>query len=374
MLSAALLAGMGSPTATRSSTWPFWDRYAAQFVSPEGRVIDPDRNKMTTSEGQSYALFFALVANDRAAFEKILSWTENNLAHGDLSKNLPAWSWGLRNDGAWDVLDQNSASDSDLWIAYSLAEAGVLWKNPSYSKKGYDLLSHISQAEVVDVPHIGPLLIPAPQGFQQGTDGWILNPSYSPLPLLVAASNFEPQGAWAKMALALPAWLKQASPNGFAMDWVKCGPRGCSPSKALGDYSTPARGSYDAIRVYLWAGITASETPGAATVTATFAPMLTYVKTHSVPPEAVAADGSVLSAQAPVSFQAALIPFLLRYREQTLAAQLQQNVKAQFSQSTGLLGSPARYYDQNLALFALGWLEQRFRFVSDGTLRVQWTN
>ncbi len=374
MLSAALLAGMSPLPAAGLSTWPFWDHYAAHFISPEGRVIDPDRNKMTTSEGQSYALFFALVANDRPAFEKLLSWTEDNLAQGDLAKNLPAWSWGQKTDGAWNVLDWNSASDSDLWIAYSLAEAGLLWKNPGYSKKGSALFSHIAQAEVADVPHIGPVLIPAPRGFQQGPDEWVLNPSYSPLPLLLAASHFASQGPWAKMGRALPGWFKLASPAGFAMDWVKCGPKGCSPASPPGDASTPPRGSYDAIRVYLWAGMTAKETPGAAELLAIFAPMLAYFKAHSALPESIAADGGVLSASAPISFQAALIPFALTAREDSVAAQLKQNVRVQFSESTGLLGSPARYYDQNLALFGWGWQEQRFRFAPDGTLRVRWSN
>jgi endoglucanase len=79
-----------------------------------------------------------------------------------------------------------------------------------------------------------------------------------------------------------------------------------------------------------------------------------------------------LSASAPVSFEAALIPFLLSSGEQAEATRLQQNVMAEISKSTGLLDSPARYYDQNLALFALGWREQRFRFAPDGTLRVRW--
>jgi len=49
-----------------------------------------------------------------------------------------------------------------------------------------------------------------------------------------------------------------------------------------------------------------------------------------------------------------------------------RNLLAQIEPSTGLLGDPPKYYDQNLALFALGWQEQRFRFAPDGTLRVQW--
>jgi endoglucanase len=39
-------------------------------------------------------LFFALVANDRAQFERLLSWTQNNLANGDLRAQQPAWLWG----------------------------------------------------------------------------------------------------------------------------------------------------------------------------------------------------------------------------------------------------------------------------------------
>jgi endoglucanase len=369
MLSAVLVAGM-NPSAAALSTWPFWDNYAAHFVSPDGRVIDTDRNQMTTSEGQGYALFFALVADDRPAFEKLLSWTENNLAQGNLSKNLPAWSWGKESNGSWGVLDSNSASDADLWIAYSLAEAGVLWKDPGYSKKGSALLAHIAQAEVANVPGIGPVLIPGSHGFQQGQGEWLLNPSYSPLPLLVAASHFAPHGDWAEMARVLPGWLKLASPAGFAMDWVKCGHNGCSPASAPGDASKPPRGSYDAIRVYLWAGMTAKETPGAATLMETFAPMLQFVKAHSAPPESVGADGTVLSASAPVGFDAALIPFVTSAGEPALATKLEQTVTAKMS--AGLLGDPARYYDQNLALFALGWQEQRFRFAPNGTLRVRW--
>ncbi|EDM7351556.1 endo-1,4-D-glucanase, partial [Salmonella enterica subsp. enterica serovar Oslo] len=45
-------------------TWPEWDQFKKDYISQEGRVIDPsDARKITTSEGQSYAMFFALAAN-----------------------------------------------------------------------------------------------------------------------------------------------------------------------------------------------------------------------------------------------------------------------------------------------------------------------
>ena len=65
--------------------WPAWEQFKKEYVSAEGRIIDPsDARKITTSEGQSYGLFFALAANDRDGFRKLFEWTQNNLAEGDL--------------------------------------------------------------------------------------------------------------------------------------------------------------------------------------------------------------------------------------------------------------------------------------------------
>src|SRR5688572_10477750 len=105
----------GSASAAELA-WPAWERFKTLYLSADGRVIDASvPQHITTSEGQSYALFFALVANDRDAFAQVLRWTHDNLSQGDLSRRLPAWQWGRAEDGTWRVLDANSASDSDLW-------------------------------------------------------------------------------------------------------------------------------------------------------------------------------------------------------------------------------------------------------------------
>src|SRR5438105_1905284 len=91
----------------------------AGFMDNQVRVIDHDSGDRTTSEGQAYATFFALVANDRSRFDGLLHWTEINLASGDLTSHLPAWSWGKNPNNKWGVLDSNSASDADLWMAYA---------------------------------------------------------------------------------------------------------------------------------------------------------------------------------------------------------------------------------------------------------------
>jgi len=359
-------------SARAESSWPFWDHYAARFLSSDGRIADPDRNGMTTSEGQSYAMFFALVAGDMPAFERVRSWTEDNLAKGNLYKNLPAWSWGKHDDGSWGVLDENSASDSDLWIAYNLIQAGALWKHLEYSKTGAAMLALIAKDEVAQLPPFGPLLLPGREGFTPKPGQWLLNPSYLPLPLLLASDHADPGGPWKRMALSLPEWLQQASPGGFAMDWVLyTAGQGFSAANAPGD-TKPACGSYDAIRVYLWAGMTAPELPGAARLLQIFAPMVHLSASRPVLPECIYPNGNPSANAAPMSFQVALIPFLWSSGNKLAANAQQRNVMAQFDHATGLLGVEPRYYDQNLALFALGWQEQRFRFAPDGTLRVRW--
>ncbi len=220
MTVAAALLLLSGRCIWAESEWAFWNRYAAHFISPEGRVMDPDRCSMTTSEGQSYAMFFALVAGDAASFERLRSWTERNLAKGDLNKNLPSWNWGRNSDGVWEVLDENSAADSDLWIAYDLVQAGALWRKPEYSQTGRTLLAHIAKEEVTTVPHAGPLLMPGRVSLFAKAGRWVLNPSYMPLPVLRGVAKASPNGPWQQMAEALPGWLQRVCPRGFAMDWV----------------------------------------------------------------------------------------------------------------------------------------------------------
>jgi endoglucanase len=171
-------------------TWPAWEQFKKDYISEGGRVIDPsDTRKITTSEGQSYALFFALAANDRKAFDLLLTWTRDNLASGDLNAHLPAWLWGQKDKDAWAVIDTNSASDADVWIAWSLLEAGRLWKDPDYTRTGKALLKRIVSEEVVNVPGLGAMLLPGKVGFAD-ENAWRFNPSYLPPQLAAYFTRF----------------------------------------------------------------------------------------------------------------------------------------------------------------------------------------
>ncbi len=63
-------------TKENQCQWALWNSFKQNYIK-NGRVIDTsDPRLITTSEGQSYGLFFALVANDQATFNSLLNWTE----------------------------------------------------------------------------------------------------------------------------------------------------------------------------------------------------------------------------------------------------------------------------------------------------------
>ncbi len=345
-------------------------------MDSSGRIVDHDAQDRTTSEGQSYALFFALVDNDRTRFDKLLHWTEANLADGDLSARLPGWSWGRSTDGVWKLLDPHTAADSDVWIAYSLLEAGRLWREPQYEKRGLSMLSRIASQEVAQVPGLGTTLIGGNQGFHPDPTTWILNPSYLPPFVLARFALADPHGPWREVLSSLKPMLARGSGAGFAMDWIEAG-TGVRPSEApvqlaAGTKGAAPVGSYDAIRVYLWLGMADHHTAGLDELRGDLYGMTALLKAQTVPPAQVDSTGKVIDPKGPVGFSAAVAPFLLANGMKSEAQAEMDRVAASRDQTTALYGQGGRYYDQNLVLFSTGWADSRFRFDREGRLRVPW--
>lgn len=367
----ALLIGCGkSPQQDWSERFAhLWQGYERQFMTPQGRVVDPGYpDQRSTSESQAYALFFALVANDPIRFKQLLTWTRLNLAQGDLGTHLPAWLWGHRPDGTWGVIDSNTASDADLWIAYTLLQAGRLWHDPAYTEMGRRMASLIAQMEVLDIAGTGPLLLPGIEGFGPDARGCVrINPSYTPLPIVTfMAHALGPP--WQSIAQNLPQQIKATAVRGFAADWAQACPEQRLSIPAPGHESI---GSYDAIRVYLWAGLSAADTPGLKPLIDSVWGMANYLTGHDAPPERVDLSSGKVKNTGPIGFSAALLPYLRALNMKYRFAQQATRVKAA-QQPSGLMGTHPAYYDQNLALFALGYLADLYKFDEHGTLEVHW--
>jgi endoglucanase len=250
-----------------------------------------------------------------------------------------------------------------VWMAYTLLEAGRVWGQSRYAELGTALAERIAAEEIVEVPEIGTVLLPGASGFHRG-ETYRLNASYLPLQLFLRLAHLLPEGPWRKVAAGIPLVVASSAPHGVATDWIEYTPaQGFKPS---------AVGSYDAIRVYLWAGLLDPATPNRDALLKALQGMLRRLRASSTPPAKVTEDGRVDDPRGPVGFSAALRPYLIAIGEKDLDRELGARVRSQLNEKTGLYGNPARYYDQNLVLFALGATERQFWFDVDGTLRLAW--
>lgn len=357
---AALLFAVAAHAAPAPcERWPAWERFKQQYLSEDGRIVDAStRQQITVSEGQAYALTFALIANDREAFAKVLRWTQDNLAKGSLDRSLPAWKWGRAEDGQWTVLDQNSASDADLWTAYALGQADRLWHQDAYAQLSRALSELILRDEVAWIPGLGATLLPGPKGFV-AQQTWRLNASYAPVQLLRSMLEHGGNRLWADVLDSSTRIILGSAPRGFVSDWIGYHP----PEGFVTDASTHGVGSYDAIRVYLWAGMLDADTAGVAR---RLEPMA--ISAARLPPPELIDTGTLeMRGAGPPGFSAALLPLLAHFKSMDAVQSYRARVDAES------LRDNQHYYSDALALFGLGWLDGRYRFDRTGDLRVRWT-
>ena len=347
-------------SANSSSDWRDWNDFADRFVQADGRVIDITFERKSTSEGQSYGLFFALVANDRARFDTILKWTSDNLAAGQLGKKLPAWLWGLRADGSWGVKDANSASDADLWIAYTLLEAARLWNAPDYADTGRKLLAQIRRHEIAQAGSAGPVLLPGPVGFTLDKGRFWINPSYLPDFMFRYFAATDPKGPWQSvwdgyMRMAPKIFSAGVAPDMFVVD---------SRGLVMPDTQREPSGSYDAIRVYLWAGMSGRSSQDMIKM---LSPYAVLIRKFGAPPEKVnpLTGAAIKSDYSPIGYSGAVLPFLSALGDKPTLEKQRDRVRAKQSE-------PTNYYDQVLILFGKGWLDGQYRFDDQGRLQPKW--
>lgn len=305
-----------------------WHDYLAQFVQADGRVMDPHRDGITTSEGQTYGMLRAAWIGDESSFFKLYRWTVDNLQGGDPGR-LPAWKWGRREDGTWGVLDPMPAADADQWYAWALLLGERQFQRSDLRPVASRLLEQIWVQEV-QVQGQQHLLLPGPWARNQPS--LRMNPSYF-LPFAWRAfAKVDPAHPW--MMLLKDAYTFLGSlPNGLPPDWVEDG-------KAAAPFG------YEAFRL-IWS--LAAEArwfrePRARAELRRYAPLWEAWRARQVPAFAgetrpyAGLQGVMLPALAPMglSGEADLYLMMLQQREQT-----------------GSWGSPGDYYAANWVWFGV---------------------
>jgi endoglucanase len=239
------------PEDLATSAAEVWQAWKAAFLLAEGRVVDRLQRQSSHSEGQGYGMLLATEFNDREAFQRMLAWTEANLAVRPDA--LLAWRW--LPDPAAPVPDTNNAADGDLFFAWALVRAARRFGERRFLDRATDTALALVQRCLIPSPARASdlLLLPGAYGFVTD-ERVVINPSY-----LMPLAMREVAAATGAVELALAAQhgealLAQLATEGLVPDWVQVSPAGLAPADGFS-----ANAGYEAIRVPLfliWSGQT----------------------------------------------------------------------------------------------------------------------
>ncbi len=224
-----------------------WAAYRDRFVDQSGRVVDDANGRISHSEGQGYGLLLAFEAGDRVAFERIWSFTRDELLIRD--DGLTAWKWDP--DAKPHITDVNSASDGDTLIAYALGLAGKAWGDAAYTDAARSLALAIGENLIAE-DNGRALLKPGPAGFSaaETPDGLeVVNPSYWIFEALPVLNELAPEYPWQALARTGVDLIDRArfGPSHMPSDWVAITPSGLRPAEGF-----PPVFGYNAIRIPLY--------------------------------------------------------------------------------------------------------------------------
>lgn len=217
------------------------EAFVATYVQDDGRVVRPDHGGDTVSEGQAYGLLIAVGLGDAETFDRVWSWTRDNLQRED---GLLAWRWA---DGG--VVDDQPASDADLDAARALALAAEAFDEPRYAEAATALGEAVLELETAQTD-LGRVLT---AGAWTTGSPWAINPSYATPVATALLDDLAPDERWAEVdAGARAANLALVGEGTLPPDWAQIHADGrVEPMPGAMGNGEDVRYSYDATRTFV---------------------------------------------------------------------------------------------------------------------------
>lgn len=317
-----------------------WERYRAEFVSADGRVMDRSRADITTSESQAYGMILALSFDDRTTFDLLWGWTQRNL--GVRPDGLLAWLWGRRPTGAWEAMEFNNATDADVLAAYALLLASERWGAGEYRASALKLVHAMREKLAVEVAG-SVYLLPGYHGFAGDTPGSVvLNPSYMVFSAYRAFARLDDRDFWERVHRDSLSLVQRAcfSPFCLPADWVQVAPDG---HLSLHAGHAPRYG-YEAVRTFMHLAWARSPMPDG------LARLLTrHGQTGAMPGWIDLSTGEVSAEPAPAGFTAIYARAARSAGHGDAAAALEREASAALERE---MSRGASYYSFSLYLLA----------------------
>jgi endoglucanase len=223
--------------APTSASAPEAERFLSTYVEADGRVVRRDQGGDTVSEGQAYALLLAASLGDRARFDRVWAWTQENLQRDD---GLFAWRWQDRR-----VVDENPAPDADVDIAVALAIAAERFGDDSLRDEARRVAAAVLDHETATVDG-EPVLVAGPWAVEDR----VVNPSYGARCDYGALARATGDERWLAVGDASAAMLATLVDAGLPPDWAVVDDRGDPRPVAAPDRQDgPGRYGLDAARI-----------------------------------------------------------------------------------------------------------------------------
>jgi endoglucanase len=335
-----------------------WAGYKTAFIELDGRVIDPTRGGITTSEGQGYGLLRAVWMGDQQVFDAVWHWTATNLETRGDGLFASLWSGGK-------VADGNSASDADSDIALALLYAARKFATNALHLDALRVLDAMWQSEVVSINGMN-VLTAGNWAKTQVSPGPVINPSYFAPYAYRTFAREDPAHPWTTLidsSYALLGQCTSATLDGTA--GVGLPPNWCAISRSTGaivSFPTIAGADdygYDAFRVMWRVALDAlwnHEARARAYLNGSAFLREQWSSKRMLDP-VYAHDGAVISSyDDPTLYGGDIGNFLVT--DPAGASQIEQVLLASFHppaapSASAYFGDPQNYFEQNWVWFGL---------------------
>lgn len=351
-----------SPTQILASTWA---QYKKHYIEPaSGRTLDPSRDNITTSEGQSYTMLRAVWQDDKQTFDKSWQWTKDNLWRPE--DRLSAWLFGPRADGSYGVLtDQgghNNASDADTDLATALIFAYAKWQDKNYLGDARVIVRDLWEKDVVYIQGTPYMTANNVEKTSPSTRA-LINVSYLSPAAYRMFAVIDPDHPWqtlvdssyALIDRTLEEPLDKPTSAGLPPDWVEI-------NKTTGELSAPTQSdhttnySYDALRLpfrlaldYQW-----YEDPRSKELLSKMAYLREAWNTHGSLASAYTHDGIVSDPTENAAMYGGSIGYFLIVEPRVGKEVYETKLQYLFNPDVDSWKQVLSYYDDNWAWFGIG--------------------
>lgn len=206
------------------SNWK--ETYVVNVKDNVSRVVNPQDNNVTVSEGIGYGLLFSAAMKDKNTFDSLYNYMKLYLDKNGLM------NWKIDSNGK--VIGKGSATDADEDIAYALLLAHKTWNQTSYLDEGKKLINLIGKHEINSEYVVLP-------GDSWGNN-YSLNPSYIAPFYYYKFADISDNNFWNNVMNKNIDFLSKTmnAKTGFLPDWINYDGSIQDKNNAFG---------YDAVRV-----------------------------------------------------------------------------------------------------------------------------